>query len=58
MTDPLCNRCLEPIDPALGFYAKEFNWSKVGEFFLCNICIDEILSNWMYAKLNAEGKFL
>ena len=56
----LCNKCLIEIDKSVPFpyFAKEFKWSKVGEFILCDTCIEEILSNWMYAHINNVGQII
>lgn len=53
-----CNVCLNIIDPATGYFGREFKWSTVGEMFLCHICIEEILTNYMYAHLNNKGEFI
>jgi hypothetical protein len=56
----LCNKCLIEIDknrPYI-YFAKEFDWSKVGEFVLCDACIEEILTNWLYTHVNNEGQLI
>ena len=52
-----CNKCLSIIDPATGYFGKEFKWSTVGEMFLCATCIEEILTNYMYIHLDVVGEF-
>jgi hypothetical protein len=56
----LCVKCLIEIDKNAPFpcFAKELDWSKVGEFVLCDNCIEEILTNWLYAHVNNEGQLI
>lgn len=55
-----CHKCQKEIDTdgPIPWYGQEFEWSKVGMFYLCDECIEDILQNWMYGHLNNLGELI
>lgn len=55
-----CAKCQNQIDPdaVIPYYSDAPEWSKVGPFYLCDVCIDEILSTWFYTHLNQDGELI